>query len=317
MLGYVQAFGYGPGGNPNEHEGCPHLAGGPGARLGGPRGSQPAAPQAAKGSLLLGRGTYSQDSRRLVRNAGARAPLSREREGSGRPQGTNPARCPWDLACGKGVPVLSHVSGDRPGACFHGLRALLDPLSPRVPPSHPGVQTTKEQQREGIKTSSYRDHPSPPPEHLLRPAGPVMADRMRTCHKQPAATHPPVQRAPRECPLTCQAADLGQKDESHTTLSSRGRHRRGVTASCCQRRAERDSGSGNSEGMAPGLAAEEEAEAGPPCGGPRGGWEGTGAPEGNPTSSLARRHPRPSARSSGVPQNILEGSLQVALKETC
>lgn len=95
---------------------------------------------------------------------------------------------PWGLARGKGMPVLSHVSGDQPGACFHGLTALLDPLS-QVPPSHPRVQNMKEQQREGIKTSSYRDHPSPPPEHL-RPAGPVMADRMGTCHEQPAFTHP-------------------------------------------------------------------------------------------------------------------------------
>ena len=49
-----------------------------------------------------------------------------------------------------------------------------------------------------------------------------------------------------------------------------------VTASCCQCRAERDSGSGSGEGMVPGLATKGEEEAGPPCRGPRGGWEGTG-----------------------------------------
>lgn len=49
-----------------------------------------------------------------------------------------------------------------------------------------------------------------------------------------------------------------------------------VTASWCHCRAERDSGSANSEGMAPEQAVKGEGEAGPPGGGPRGGWEGTG-----------------------------------------
>lgn len=61
---------------------------------------------------------------------------------------------PRGLPHGKGVPILSHMSSDWPSACFHGLRALLDPISLRVPPSHPGVQNIKEQQREGVKTSS-------------------------------------------------------------------------------------------------------------------------------------------------------------------
>lgn len=132
------------------------------------------------------------------------------------------------------VPGAWHAGRVCPGIgpvpAFMGLEHFLTHFHHES--HHPTLELTmKEQQREGIKTSSYRDHPSPPPERLLRPAGPVMADHMRTCHEQPAATHPPVQRAPRKCRLTCQAADLGQKDESHTTLSSRGRHRRGVTAS--------------------------------------------------------------------------------------
>ena len=111
---------------------------------------------------------------------------------------------PQGLPRRKDVPTPSHMSSDWPSACFHGLRALLDPISLRVPPSHPGVQNIKEQQREGIKASSYRDRPSLP-QRLLQPAGPVMVDRTgNATSSQPSlirhpAAHPPTQHALSAC----------------------------------------------------------------------------------------------------------------------
>lgn len=108
-----------------------------GARAGWSRGSQPAAPQAAKGLPAAWPRDLGQDSRRLVRDAGARAPLSWARRApAGRRVQTQPD-VPGAWHAGRVCTICQPRVRGWDGACFHGLRALLDPLSPRVPPSHP------------------------------------------------------------------------------------------------------------------------------------------------------------------------------------
>lgn len=112
-----------------------------------PRSSQPAAPQAAKGSLLLGRGTCPVKTAGVWSGTGARAPVMGE-ERLRRAAGVqNPARCP------RGPGMRGKCAGCQPRQLqgisqylLSRLRNTSGPLSPRVPPSTLEL-TMKEQQR--------------------------------------------------------------------------------------------------------------------------------------------------------------------------